>query len=399
MSDTNRVDLNYWKESVWGVLAPTTFTALRFISESLSHGITNVSSTEIRSDRQIVDLIQVDQEPTGGFNFELSKDTGFEDFLEGALWESWSTPLAFSITTPGSIQAGPSEFYAAASLDFSSAITGMWIQMSGWNAGSANDGFYFVTSHTDPTAAPCTIGVIPTPTTDDGTNNAGTVDILGAYIRNGVTEKSYTLERVHADVTQYFDFIGMVVNNFTLSAAAGAIVTGTFDLIGKETTLAATPATAGATTAAGARDVMSASTNVGEIYEGATLATISASLFIQSIDLSLANNVRGLKAISHLGNADIGVGSCNVTGTLNTYFKDNTLYDKYLAGTPTGLSFKVEDTIGNAYIFTMPNIEFSTDAINAGSQDSDVMENLGFQAIRHGTYDYTFQVCKFSTHD
>jgi len=141
---------------------------------------------------------------------------------------------------------------------------------------------------------------------------------------------------------------------------------------------------------------MSASTNVGEIYEGATLAAIPASLFIQSVDLSLANNVRGLKAVSHLGNADIGVGSCNVTGSMNTYFADNTLYDKYLAGTATGLSFKIADSDGNTYIFTMPSIKFSTDALNAGSQDSDVMENLGFQALRHETYDYTIQVCKFS---
>ena len=75
MSDTNRVDLNYAKETVWGTVATCAYKEIRFTGESLSHNISNVQSAEIRSDRQITDLIQVDQEPTGGFNFELSKDT------------------------------------------------------------------------------------------------------------------------------------------------------------------------------------------------------------------------------------------------------------------------------------------------------------------------------------
>jgi hypothetical protein len=82
---------------------------------------------------------------------------------------------------------------------------------------------------------------------------------------------------------------------------------------------------------------------------------------------------------------------------MNTYLKDNTLADKFFAATATGLSFKCQDSSGNAYIFTVPKIKFESDGINASGANQDVMENLGWRAVRHSTaQDYTCQICKFS---
>ena len=146
--------------------------------------------------------------------------------------------------------------------------------------------------------------------------------------------------------------------------------------------MAQTSTEAGAATAAGTNIVLNAVSNVAEVREGGSDV---ASCLVQGLDIAVTNNVRGQKALANLGNCDIGVGKCDVTGTLTAYFKDNSLYDKYLAGTPSSISYKVEDAAGNAYIIDMPQVEFETDGINIGGQDQDVMETLGFRALRDAT--------------
>ncbi len=185
-----------------------------------------------------------------------------------------------------------------------------------------------------------------------------------------------------------------------MTAAANSIATGAFDFIGESATNGT--ASIGSTyTAATTTDVMNAVSNVGQIMEGATLATLSG-IFVQELGFTVNNNVRGLTAIGTLGNVDLGVGTCEVTGTLNTYFENGDLYAKYLAGTETALSFKVEDTVsgntwGNAYVFTFHRVKYQSDAVNVGGLNSDVMENLTWQAIRDATYNCTVQIDKFAT--
>ena len=190
----------------------------------------------------------------------------------------------------------------------------------------------------------------------------------------------------------------MVINTLNLSISADSIVTGSFEFIGKDSSLVQSSVGTGDNTAAGNYDVISASSNVGDIFEGAfaSLATIDDGLYVQEISFSVTNNVRGLRAIANIANVDIGVGACDVSGTMNVYFIDNLMYDKFIASTGSGLSFAVEDASGNAYIFTFPNVEFSTDAINTSGQNQDVMENIGWEAIRDVNTDCTVQIDKFA---
>lgn len=81
---------------------------------------------------------------------------------------------------------------------------------------------------------------------------------------------------------------------------------------------------------------------------------------------------------------------------MNTYFLDNALFDKFLANTNTGLSFKIEDTAGNAYIFTFHQIKFSSDTVDSSGIDQDVMENIGWTALRDPTYNCMIQIDKFA---
>jgi len=389
--DSNRTALYYGEEYTWGTAATCTYQELRFTGESFAYNITNVTSGEIRSDRQITDLIQTDADTSGGFNFELSYDS-FNELLEGALWSDWSTPLAISALGIGINVSGVLSAGAGATNDtanFSLATVGQWIELRG-SSNVTNNGYYQITAKSS--YATITVSPVPDATVASG---ADTITIKGAYLRNGTTEHSYTVIRYHGGLAadQYFTFLGQSINSFNLSAQAGAILTGSFDYIGKSATLTQTSAAAAAATAAGTTEVLNAVSNVGEVREAGS--DVSDCL-VQGIDFTLTNNIRGLKALAVLGNCDIGVGKCDVTGTLTAYFKDDSLYDKYLAGTPTSISYKVEDASGNAYIFDFPQVEFESDGINAGGQDQDVVESLGFRAYKDPTYGYTIQISKFA---
>ena len=393
MSDSNQTGLYFTEETgTWGTTPSVALGGIRFTGESLSYNIENIVSNEIRTDRQVTDLIQTGSENAGGFEFELSY-SAFDDFMEGALWDDWTSDLGISLSTVagtsvtiGSVTA--TGFATTTASGFTGISAGDWIRVAGFTE-SGNNGFFQVSAIA---ASLNQILVSPAATAEAA---GDTVTMNGSRIRNAATEHSYTIERRHDDLSpdQYFSFAGMVCNQMRISVQANSILTGSFDFMGKSCTQATASAGNGSFTDAPAYDVMNAVSNVGEIKEAGTTV---ASCLIQSIDFTVANNVRGLKAIGTLGNCDMGVGKVDVTGSLTAYFKDASLYTKYLNGTETSLSFKVADADGNTYIFDFPRIKFESDAVNAAGQDQDVMENISWRAIRDQTYGYTVQITKFA---
>lgn len=394
MSDSNRVQVSYKEETTWGTAPSTGFTELRITGESLAWSISNTKSSEIRSDRQITDLIQTGAEAGGGVSFELSYNV-FDELFEGALWSSWiGVGGGATETLTGGAGPATNGFVLNATnntivigsghaIDISA---GQWIELNG---STDDDGYHMVTAVSGATLTLQSITTGESLATSSAT-------IKGARLRNGTTEKSYSIQRKHDDLANdvWFTFKGMVANTLNISVTANSILTGSIEFIGKDIT-AATAQTS-AVTAAATNDVMNAVNNVGEITEGITLATAVSGVYIQEITFSLNNNVRGIPAIGTLGHADIGVGQIDITGSLNVYFSDLDLYNKYRNATETGLSFKVEDSDGNSYIFTFPRIKFESDGVNAGGANSDVIENISWQAMRHESYNYTIQICRIA---
>lgn len=403
MSDTNRAQLSFAKENAWGLFptaAGTPQVNLRFTGESFGFNVANIQSAEIRSDRQVTDLIQTGADCSGGFNFELSYDDGgFAELFKGALWSSsWSTPISSYKT---SLEMDPGATYGylwtLAYDSFASFDTGQWVKVSGFSttgATAADNGCYFIVARR--TTGLDVLPNIPVATTSTNNGTANGLLVQGCYVRNGTTESSYSFERYHSDVTQYFDFTGCIINTLSITAAANAIATGSIGVIGKEATRAVTPGSAQTKTAAGTADVFNGVSNVARVMEGygTSFSTIDADLIVQQISFTLTNNVRGISGIGFLGFADVGVGVMSITGGLNAYFRDGTFYDKYIAATDTGFSFELTDNDGNTYIFTFPKVKLATDGINVPGQNADVVENMTWQAVMHPTLLYTMQVDK-----
>jgi hypothetical protein len=203
------------------------------------------------------------------------------------------------------------------------------------------------------------------------------------YIVNGVTEHSFSIERAQLDKDEYFMFTGMVPNSMSLTVSAGAIVTGSFDFMGglPATSLQQTTFDSSSNstpTAAPTTDPYNGVGNVGTIEEGGIALS---GVYLSEISFTISNNLRALPALGYNTAIDIAAGKIDVTGSVTAYFEDDSLYDKFTGFTDTKLSFTLTDGAGNYYTFYFPKVKYSSDTVNAGGQDADVMEVLNFTAI------------------
>jgi hypothetical protein len=128
--------------------------------------------------------------------------------------------------------------------------------------------------------------------------------------------------------------------------------------------------------------VLNGTANVGQLRKDG----VAMGEHFKSVSLEIANNLRGKDAIGSLGNFDIGVGSCEVTGSFQAYFRNNDLLADFIAHTYTSLSLTLTDGNGAVMGLHLPRLNFSTGNANISGKDSDVMQPLDFTAILSETY-------------
>lgn len=378
MSDANRTILRRLAETTWNQIPSAAMTETRFTSESLAFNVGFIASQEITPTRDTSDLIQVGADSSGDVNFELIYGE-YDELLESAFYNAFST--TFNVTDTDIDAANADNSFNKTGADFpTTLVPGQFIYVSGFTE-TANNGWHEVV-----TATASKITVSSTLTTEAAGDS---VTIKSSHLRNGVTRKSFTLEKEFADKTQFFSFSGMVVNTMSLSFAANQIATGTFSFLGGAAARAGATVGTGAANAATTNTPMNGVSNLSNIKEaGSPLSGI----FFQSVDLNINNNVRPIDAIGTLGHIDVGAGTIEVTGTINAYFEDGNLYDKYVAGTETSVSFEMTDADGNRYLVNMPRVKFSSGAPTAGGLNQDVLLPLGFQAIKDQTFGHSVQI-------
>lgn len=388
MADSSRAQLYYLAESTWGATPAAALTQMRFTAESLGFQIQNTTSREVRADRQVADLIQTGAEASGSVEVELSYGA-HDALLAAALFSAWGTPVAVSAVDDIAASAAGAAF-TSTTADFAAAgiVAGQWVRVAGFAAsGGANDGYYRVTS-----VAAHALGVSPAPALDEAAAGL-TVDIAGTLLRNGVTETSFTLEKQFADVGQMIAFTGMVPGSLGLDIRTGAVITGSIAFTGKAAAIGVVSVGTGAPVPASSNPVMNAVGHVGEVREDGVLMPDAA---LRELSIRLDNGLRGIQAVGSLGNVDVGAGRCTVTGRVSVYFADAALYAKYLAGTPTSLSFRVTDADGAGYVVTLPRVKLTRGSIVAGGNDQDVLADFDLQALRDPATGCTLQIDRFA---
>lgn len=180
----------------------------------------------------------------------------------------------------------------------------------------------------------------------------------------------------------------MTVTALTAGAAGNSIATTeTFTNAGN--VFAAATLTGGADADAyvepSADTPVNATNNVGTITrDGATMSEK-----FKKLTLQIANNLRGRDAIGTEGNISLGVGTFELTGSMESYFRDNSLIASIITHEDTSISYRVTDDQGNILVIDLPRLVFASGNANVTAKDTDVMVPLDLRALRHATYDAT----------
>ena len=213
-------------------------------------------------------------------------------------------------------------------------------------------------------------------------------------LKQGIVEHSYSIEKAHLDIDEYFLFTGMMVNEFNLTLAVGSIATGSFGFLGSNATLTQST-NASSVVAATTSDIMNCMGDVTSLQEASNPGTLSdlTGIYVQELSLSIANNLRPVQAIGSNVMQEIAVGKSDITGTMNAYFTSDRLFDKFLAGNAIQLQFVISDGT-NTYTVFVPKAKFETESIPAAGQDQDVIENLTWRALRDATTGTMLQITR-----
>lgn len=169
----------------------------------------------------------------------------------------------------------------------------------------------------------------------------------------GTTRRSYTIERYHADIAKYLRSTGCNFNSMSLSIAPNSMVTGSFNIVGKDMTVSGTLLT-GATYAADSTSEPFDSFT-GSITEGgSSIATVT------SLEMSIENGIEALYVVGSDSTLLPSVGKSTVSGTVTAYFEDSTLIDKFIAETSSSIVFVLTDLGGSSYTVTLPNVKYNS---------------------------------------
>tara|TARA_R110000782_G_C14795253_1_gene411293 strand:+ start:763 stop:1941 length:1179 start_codon:yes stop_codon:yes gene_type:complete len=373
MSDSNTSSLAFIAETTPGTTpASPDLTLLRYTGEDLRFEKETVQSQEIRSDRQIPDLVKVHQNPLGGFNFELSYEP-FKTWIEAAMFTTLNTVSIVALTVAFDTSA---DTITATATDFADVTVGMLLKITD-AADTGNNGLKrIIAKNADSSVLTTRSGEI----TD--TNASDPISLNGIVAVNGTTKKAKTFEKKIENPagTDFFQtFLGMLCDTLSLTISASEVVTGSAQFIGQTAALGtATIDQDAAYTAAPDSDIVNGTNNFGNLtYKG-----LAASEKFMSINLDLANNLRGKRALGTEGNFDVGTGTFQVTGSINAYFLDNDWLTDVQNHNDFALEFSITDPDGNAMYFWLPRCKFNSGDPVIEGINSDVMIDAPFTAIR-----------------
>lgn len=382
---TNQTGVFIVEETTWGTTPATpALQELRLTGEGINYEIENITSDELRSDRMVSDTVQVGQTTSGPIDFELSFGT-YDSLMESALYSAF-VPID-SGNTSDVITAGASGSNLEISVSDTGTITlgsaytidvavGQWVYLN--NATTpANNNYYRVTG-----VAGNVLTVSPLPDTTEvleATSTLSSSRLRNAPNAAGIVEKSFTVQKVFNDTTvpTYQNFTGMIADTMSLNFEVGSILSGSFGFMGRAADIGTSQIAGATTVSATTTDVMNSVSNLNNIEFDD--ADTSASLL--SMTLETTGNLRAQKAIGSLPSVGVGTGRLEITGSISLYFEDITEYNKFLQNTSFKVSFRVNDSAGNAYIVTLPKVKYEGMTMVAGGLDADIEMSGTYRAL------------------
>lgn len=375
--ESNAVIISYGAETVWGTLPAVAFQAIRMTSESLSDTKTRNRPAELNSTGEVTQAVTTQETAAGGINYSLSFGT-YDDFWASTLSSAWGTAISLvGSSADCTITTATNVLSSTTANKFQNIVAGQFILLSGFT-NAVNNGVFRVITKTDSTHL-----IITPPYLANGTVTAFVTETpagaafkcVGGIIQNGTTEQTLYVQK-QLSSTLYLNYPGTYVSGFTVSGSTGQFLSGTLTLMSKQELQATTNSSTGAVTAANTRKVMDPVSS----FEGVLLNNVPIGGTLNSFALTVTNTGAAMEyGMGSSLAAGFIAGLLQVTGTLEIYFNNFTLYNLFKAETLGVISIKCGDTVGNTYVFTILACTLMNPKIVAGNQNTAVMAQFDIE--------------------
>ena len=197
-------------------------------------------------------------------------------------------------------------------------------------------------------------------------------------LKNGLAESSFTLEKTFETgaTDQYHRLTGSIANSLTLTMGVDSIVTGNFNFLSKEMTSAQAEIGSSTYNAAVANPVINAAANFASL----TMTGVTSPA-LMAVNMTITNNLANQRQLGSLASRGIRTGRFEVSGNITAYFENAELFELFLAGTASDLSFKLGGASSKNYVFDLPNIKFETASVVAGANDQALVVEMSYRGL------------------
>ena len=329
--------LRYCVEVTPGVTPAVPGINLRNTGPTLKASVATTKSQEVRADRLSTGQTRTDLNIDGGFDFELSGKE-YDPFIEAILGSAFNHYGTNGLGTVFGLTTAASSLTAAVAPTTTSAFTtlavGSWFKVVAPVGATAAQKEYFADRWFKVASTTATVITLDAATPVSGAG-LGITAVAGfaisqSTVSNGASlTRAFTMEYALTDITQFLPFQGLQANTMDLDVQVGSIITGSFGFIGRNHSgmVAATTFTGGPV-ASQTLEVMNAVADVGILMENG-VNVLSTGSFIKSMKFSINNNMRAQKAVGVYGSTGVGLGELAISGTLEIYVENATLYNRW----------------------------------------------------------------------
>lgn len=380
MSSSNRVRIALIEESTYGVTPGAgNFMTARFISESLSGSPETTESQQIRTDRLSSGQVVTGLTVGGDMAFELAKETVLDELIESAMLSTWST-FAAVVVGLDLDNTAKELTRSAGTWAGNNVAVGDFLTLDGFVA-TANNGAVIQVVEIISTTVIRYVGP-STLVTEDGSASLTTQFEQADKIAIGTTKKSFSVEKKFEDLTdKALIYKGMMVSQMNLNVSYGEIVNGAFTFAGNNYINADTAGehiTDGRTIDAPATSQsMNGSIDMPFLTSSAVGDLDEVTFCIQSVEISLNNNMTPQNCIGETAPVDYSPGTAQIGVTLSAYLADGNwdVLQKKLTQTSFALGFIVKNADG-WYGFYMPAVQVSFDDPASPGANQDIIMNM-----------------------
>ena len=245
--------------------------------------------------------------------------------------------------------------------------------------------------------------------TDPGTGDAVLIffaDVLANPSSPvALSARQFSVERSfndHSPISREL-FLQMGVNTLSMDLAPQSIATGTIGFFGTQArarndSLITELYSGGLPTyaAAPAFDVYNTSSNIARLARGGNKVGVGGVNCVLNASVEINNNMRRQNAVGVFGACGIGLGEFGVSGSLETYFDDLSLYQDVLNGNSTSLDFVMRGNDGRTLLTHVPRIKFTQGAPQVPGKNADVVLPLAYQGLLDPSLGYTLAYQRFT---